>query len=253
MDLFFNTLKGQVNTLNILILFFALPVVAGLLRRTRLARIALGIAVLMFFLASTEYVPHYLIGRMESGYSPFERSAVDSDAGEVFIHVLGGGYTFDERLPALGKLSQISLGRLAEGVRIAHQLPNSTLVFSGGRVSGSESMASVMKQAAMSFGIDARRINVLEEPRTTEEEASTFVRRYGKDVKMIVVTDAIHMRRALDFFKQYDMAPHPAPTNYLVKQSSNQYKLRWMPSSINLLLMDRVLREWLGTLKGKIT
>lgn len=253
MDLLVNALKGQLHTLNLLVLLVTLAVIARLLNRIKLARIALGVAALLFLLVSTEYVPYYLAGRLESAYVPFDGSVVANDYGDVLIHVLGGGYTHDERLPASGQLSPASLGRLTEGVRIANQLPLSKLVFSGWKVSGSESMAAVMKRAAISLGVDSSRIELLEEPRTTEGEASSFVRRFGTDVTLILVTDAIHMNRALRFFKQYNVNPHPAPTNYLARQDDGDYRLGWLPSSENLLLMDRVLREWMGTIKERIT
>ena len=253
MDLFLNVLKGQVNTLNFLLLLFIFSLIATLANRRNMARIFLGVAVLSFLLASTEYLPYYLVGRIEAGFTPFEKSFLVSNSEAVYIHVLGGGYTYEERLPSSGKLSTVSLGRLAEGVRIANQVPSCILVFSGWRVSGPESMAFIMKQAAMSLGVDSSRIDLLEEPSTTEEEADSFKRRFGRRVNLILVTDAIHMRRALNFFREQGLEPIPAPANYLVREDDSHYRLRWLPSSENLLLMDRFLREWLGTLKGKIT
>jgi uncharacterized SAM-binding protein YcdF (DUF218 family) len=255
MDLFLNALKGQLNTLNLLILLFALPFIAALFNKVKLARIAVGAALLFYLFASTDYVPYYLVSKMESEYVPFDtpEPVKKNDSGEVFIHVVGGGYTFDRGLPSSSQLSPISLGRLVEGIRIANQICNSKLVFSGWKVSGQESMASVMRQAAISLGVDSSRVELLEEPRTTQEEANSFLRRFGKDVTLILVTDAIHMRRALDFFKQYGLDPYPAPTNYLAREDESHLILKWMPSPHNLLLMDRVLHEWLGTIKGKIT
>jgi uncharacterized SAM-binding protein YcdF (DUF218 family) len=130
-------------------------------------------------------------------------------------------------------------------LRISRQIPESKLVFSGWKVSGSGSMAAVMKRAAISLAIDSSRIEVLEDPRTTREEAMSFVQAFGKSVTLILVTDAIHMRRAIEFFKQQGLDVHPAPTNYLARESNNPYKFRWMPSVENPMMMDRVLRELL--------
>lgn len=253
MDLFLNALKGQVSTLNFLVVLFRSSLIAMIFRKRKMGRIILGIGVLFFFLVSTEYLPYYLVSRIESEYVPFERSLVGNKTEEVYIHVLGGGYIYDERLPSSWMLSPISLGRLTEGVRIANQVPSSKLVFSGWKVSGPESMASVMKHAAMSLGIDSSRIDLLEEPQTTEEEASSFKGRFGHHATLILVSDAIHMRRAVSFFREQGLEPIPAPTNYLVREDDSPYRVRWLPSSENLLLMDRFLREWLGTFKAKIS
>ena len=250
MDLFLNALKGQVNTLNIVVLLFGLSVIAGILNRRKTARIIFVTAFLLFVLTFTEYLPYYLVHRMESEYSPFDATAFSDTSEQIFIHVLGGGYTFDARLPASAQLSPISLGRLTEGLRISNQIRGSKLVCSGWRVSGSASMAVVMKRAAISLGVDSARIEVLEEPGTTEEEAITFVRTFGKDVTLILVTDAIHMKRALAFFRQQGVDPQPAPTNYLAREHDNPHRFRWMPSVENPMMMDRVLREWLGAVKA---
>ena len=253
MDLFLNALKGQVNTLNILVLLFGLSVIAGISNRRKIAKIIFGVAFLFFVLTFTEYLPYYLVHQMESEYPPFDAAAFSDSSQEIFIHVLGGGYTFDDRLPASAQLSPVSLGRLSEGLRISKQIAGSKLVFSGWRVSGSESMAAVMKRAAISLGSDPSRIEVLEEPRTTSEEATSFVQTFGKGVTVILVTDAIHMRRAIDSFNQQGVDAHAAPTNYLAREHNNLYKVRWMPSVENPMMMDRVLRELLGTFKASIS
>lgn len=252
MDLFLNALKGQVNTLNILILVLGLSVTAGILNKRKIAKIIFGTAFLFFVLTFTEYLPYYLVHRMESEYPPFDATVFSDTSQHIFIHVLGGGYTFDDRLPASAQLSQVSLGRLSEGLRVSNQLRGSKLVFSGWRVSGSESMAVVMKRAAMSLGTDPSRIEVMEEPRTTSEEARSFAETFGRGVTLILVTDAIHMRRAMDSFKRQGVDAHAAPTNYLAREHDNPYRFPWMPSIENPMMMDRVLREWLGNFKTSI-
>jgi uncharacterized SAM-binding protein YcdF (DUF218 family) len=168
----------------------------------------------------------------------------------LYIHVLGGGYTLDKQLSSLAQISEASLARLAEGLRIYHLYDSSLLVVSGSVASGDESMADVMRRAAISLGVEARRIRVLEGPNTTFEEAQAFANTFGPNSSVIVVTDAVHMPRALAFFKANGVDPYPAPTNYLVKRNDNDYTLNWIPSAENFLLMDRANREYLGLWKG---
>ena len=158
----------------------------------------------------------------------------------------------DERLPAQAQLSYATLGRLSEAIRIFNKLDNSVLVVSGNVASGDQSMAIVVKKAAISLGVDESRIEMLEDPSTTMEEARAFTSRYGTSSSVIIVTDALHMPRAIKFFEESGVIAHPAPTNYYAKVDDNPFAFRWMPSAENFLLMDRVLREFFGSVKGAL-
>jgi uncharacterized SAM-binding protein YcdF (DUF218 family) len=60
------------------------------------------------------------------------------------------------------------------------------------------------------------------------------------------------MSRAIRLFKKQGIDPIPAPTNFLAKGGRNQGSLGWLPSVNNILLTDRLLHEFLGTLKAEI-
>lgn len=208
------------------------------------------ISFVFFVLFSTNYLPGYLARELESRYPAFDSGKYPVKSGRVYIHVLGGGYTLDERLPPQAQLSDAGLGRLSEAIRIFHLYDSSVLVVSGNVASGDESLASVMGKAAMSMGIGRDRIYLLEEPSTTLEEAKAFASSFERASPVIVVTDALHMPRSISFFRKQGLNPYPAPTNYHVKIDDNPFALRWVPSAENFLLMDRVLREFFGSLKA---
>ena len=250
MDLLLNALKGQVNSLNLIILVSAL---AYLFYITHRRRVAAGLAVLalaLFILFSTNYLPGYLTTRMESQYQAFDSGSYPPTGDRIFIHVLGGGYNLDPTLPAQAQLSLVTLGRLAEGIRIHNLFKGSALVVSGNIASGDESLASVIRKAAISLGVDSLGIEMLEEPATTREEARIFAKRFGSRANVIVVTDAVHMPRAMKFFEEEGIRAYAAPTYFLIKKDDNPFDLKWMPSADNFLLMDRLWREYFGTVKA---
>lgn len=249
MDLFFNALKGQVNSLNLIILLSVLAFLFYRTHRRRAGTVLTFFTVALFILFSTNYLPGYLIGRLESQHQTFVIGSVNA-GDHIFIHVLGGGYNLDQKLPALGQLSLGSLGRLCEGIRIHKLLKKSTLVVSGNIASGDASMASVIRKAAISLGVDSLRIEMLEAPATTREEAQVFAERFGSRANVIVVTDAVHMPRAMKFFEEEGIRATAAPTNYLIKKDDNPFDLKWLPSVENFLLMDRVWREFFGSVKA---
>lgn len=205
-----------------------------------------------FVLASTAYLPRYLVSRLEAQYPPFAFSADDDSSEVVTIHVLGGGYTYDPRLPELAQLSPPSAGRLAEGLRISRYFRNSRLVFSGWRVSGPESMAMVMKVAAESLGAEPSHISLLEDARTTQQEARDLALMYGSNLDLILVTDAVHMPRAMRLFEAEGFRPHAAPANFLVRENDDDQQFKWVPSGRNIQLMDRALREFSGNVKAMV-
>lgn len=251
-SLFFSALKGQVNALNLVLLTGIMSFVFHRLKRRRTATILGLLCISLFLLFSTRYLPGYLVKNLEETYSAFQADQHKIKSGRVYIHVLGGGYTVDKRLPPLEQISQVGVDRLAEAVRIYHIYDSSVLVVSGNITNGNESVASVMRKSAISLGVDAGRIRMLEGPRNTLEEAKAFAQLFGRSVPVVLVTDAVHMPRAVAFFKASGVDPIPAPANYLVKERSDAFTFDWVPSAENFLLMDRVLREYLGLLKGRV-
>lgn len=250
MDLLLNALKGQANSMNLILFTAILSYIFFRLNRRR-GGISLAIISFAFFiLFSSNYLPGYLARKLESQYPAFDAGNYPVKSGKVYIHVLGGGYTLDKRLPSQAQLSQAGLGRLSEAIRIFHLYDSSMLVVSGNIASGDESLASVMRNAAMSMGIGRDRIQMLEEPSTTLEEAKAYANSFDTAYPVILVTDALHMPRSISFFQAQGLNPYPAPTNYYVKFDDNPFALRWVPSAENFLLMDRVLREFFGSLKA---
>jgi uncharacterized SAM-binding protein YcdF (DUF218 family) len=250
MELFINALKGQANSLNMIIGTALLSYLFYRLNKRKTGMVLTVVALSFFVLFSTNYLPAYLTKKMESKFAPFDSIRFPEEKRTIYIHVLGAGYTDDDRLSYSAQLSLVGLGRLAEGIRILKLYKNSTLVLSGNTASGNESLASVARGAAISLGTESSRIEILETPSTTLEEANAFARRYGREACVIVVTDAVHMQRAIQFFKEQGMVPFPAPTNYFIKESDSAFALKWLPSAQNFLLMDRFLRELFGTIKG---
>jgi uncharacterized SAM-binding protein YcdF (DUF218 family) len=222
------------------------------LSRRRAGAVLTILALVFFLLFSTNYLPGYLVARIESQYIPFDADRYSVKNSSIYIHVLGGGYTLDKRLPPHEQLSMVGLGRLSEAIRIFHLYDSSVLVVSGNVASGDESLASVARKAAISLGVESDRIRMLSDPATTLEEAREFARRFGPESTVIVVTDAVHMPRAMRFFRNQGLNPYPAPANYLINEDDNPFALRWMPSAENFLLMDRAMREFFGSVKGKM-
>lgn len=186
-------IKQVPTTLNLLLLVFGCGLFLYSRGKRKAGRILLTLSVLVFLLSSTSILPRHLAGQIESHYSPWSSFPLSGSTDSVLGLVLGAGYSLDDGRPATSQLSTTTLARLVEALRICRQLPSSTLVTSGYSSAGLEPQASVVFRAAVELGFDSKRIEMLTAPSSTQEEAAAFVKHFGTENKLIIVTDALHI------------------------------------------------------------
>jgi uncharacterized SAM-binding protein YcdF (DUF218 family) len=125
-------------------------------------------------------------------------------------------------------------------------LPGSHLVFSGSAKNQKISHAEILKKAALSLGVDEKEISLLPTSENTQMEASDFTSRFGTNSTLILVTDALHMPRAMLLFKKAGQSPIPAPTNYMKNLHGKKIDSNWHPSENNIYKMSIVMHEIFG-------
>jgi uncharacterized SAM-binding protein YcdF (DUF218 family) len=249
---FLYNLRGQVTVQNGLIALLILAYIFNRFQKRKLAKFCLGISIFLFLLCSTSYIPDYLANKLERKYPPFDLLNNSFDTGKVLIHVLGSGYTLDKRLPANAQLGLVALGRLAEGIRLHRLIKNSVIICSGYSSLGLETQAEVTKRAAIVLGVEADKLETLNTPATTAEEAEALRKKFNETSQLVIVTDAIHMPRAMKLFKQKGFNPVAAPTNYKVNEGPRRPEIKWWPSMGNIELMNYIIHEYLGNLKASV-
>lgn len=247
---FLYDLKGQATVFNGLLLLLITAFIFNRYRKRKVAIFLVSISILVFLLCSTYYLPHYLVEKSERKYFPINLPVDNIDSGKVLILILGSGYSLDKRLPANAQIGLTALGRLAEAIRIHRSIKNSVIICCGYSARGLETQAQVTKRAAIVLGVDADKIETLNTPRTTGEEAEELSGKYDKSLKLILVTDALHMTRAIKLFKKEGFNPIAAPTNYKVNIGPSQYGMKWWPSYGNIGLVNYMIHEYLGDLKA---
>ena len=252
MNSIFYQLKGLATLLNVLLLLLVIAYLFNRFRKRRTAKALLVSAFLLFLISSTNYLPRYLAIQLENKFLPFDASMVQNQHEKFYIHVLGSGNNLDKRLPANSQLGLAAIGRLAEAIRIHRILKNSIIVCSANSMLGLETQASVTKRAAILLGVDSNRIEKLDTPSTTKEEAEAMHLRYGTAINLILVSDAMHLPRAMKLFEKEGFNPIAAPTNYRAPKGPKGLGFEWWPSIGNISLMDIVLHEYLGNLKAKL-
>ena len=252
MNTIFFQIKGLATLLNIILVLLFISYIFRQFHKKKSATTFFILAVVIFLISSTNYAPRYLAVQLERKYPSFDTSIVKNQHDKFYIHVLGSGNNYDPRLPANSQLGLAAIGRLAEAIRIHRILKNSIIVCSANSMLGLETQASVTKRAAILLGVDSSGIEKLDTPSTTKEEAEAMHLRYGTAINLIVVSDAMHLPRAMKLFAKEGFRPIAAPTNYRAPLGPKGLGFEWWPNIGSISLMDLVLHEYLGNLKSAL-
>lgn len=210
-------------------------------RRTGKYLTTVGV-VLLFLLGIG--APFSLVGhRFEMQYPPLLDTTPQTAV--KWVLVLGGGHYAGAHLPLSSRISSISLHRIAEGIRLYREFPQSRLIFSGAAIVDGVSIAELSRDLAVELGVEPQRIVVRATPRNTAEEARC-AHELVRDDAFILVTSAVHMPRALRIFADQGMHPIPAPTGHRMSQSPSPGWSGIVPSTKGLADSRVVLHELLG-------
>ena len=172
-----------------------------------------------------------------------------SSAGVRHVIVLAG----TERLAASARTGRAEVSdaaeRVIEGAALARSLPNASLWIVGGVRDRRSPLADVDWTAALwrRLGVPAQRIHMVRDTfNTCENAAGIAVHRLPG--RLLLVTTAMHMPRAMACFRSHGMNPVPYPVDYAnagIERTSDLFQ----PSLLrNMERTDAALHEWLGLL-----
>lgn len=235
-----------VRPLTILWILLVLAGFFSIKRSKAIARAFIGCATAWLLAVSTPFFPNLLVRGLEDRYAPFAVESLRGSDLPVHILVLGGGHTSDERFPANDQLSSGALERLVEGVRIHRMIPGSLLITSGYAGQQGKAQALVLARTAELLGVDPADLRTIPTPRTTATEAADYKTAFGDKARLVLVTSAIHMPRAMMLFRRAGLGPVAAPTGHLVKRSPRLDPWFWLPSAENIGKTEAAMHEYGG-------
>jgi len=221
-------------------------------RRRRAARVILSVGFLALTLMGYGAFSDILLRPLESSYPPLQK--LDAASQVKWVVVLGGGAVSDPKLPVTGQLSQSSLVRLVEGIRLQRMLPGSRMILSGGGYFDSRPSADIMAEVAKAMGVSEEQIVLERTSKDTADEARLIKEMIGRE-PFVLVTSASHMRRSMALFERLGMRPIPAPTGHLVRDKAGG-KINpgsFFPSADGLHKAQTALYEYLGMAWSKMT
>jgi len=203
---------------------------------------------LLLVLTSWQPVADSLLSPLEERYPPLTDPAQLSDVTAVVV--LGGGWwPRAEDWPITARLSESSAIRLFEGLRLMRALPEARLVLTGAsRRADRAPVAWGYAEAALDFGVPETRLRVLDTPVDTAREAEAVRAALGDGARLVLVTSASHMPRAMAYFRRVGLDPVAAPTHRLTGRSAYDELADWLPAVDYLRMTERAWYEYLGLL-----
>ena len=231
------------------LLFACLPVTPR--RTTWIRRFALCTVLLLLFIATPMLATTY-IGALEMGYPPF--SAASGSNFDAIV-VLAGGIYHKGSLRPSDEAKDASRQRTACGAELWRQGLAPTLLLTGGdatvfRTGPSE--ASEMKRWALRLGVSESALRLEEKSRTTYENALQTKAMLGA-ARILLVTAAYHMPRAVGLFEKQGVVVTPVACGFEAQHRPQEAWARatlfdFIPTVNALLLTTEAVDEVIGIL-----
>lgn len=231
--------------LTILLIFAALLVIK---RRPRTATIVLVVAAVSLYLLSTNFIAEALQRNLESRYPALDVQSVPKGDAIVVL----GGYL---RTPA-GERRTAELTESADRLRMGallYQAGKAPIVLlTGGNIPflGSTGIpeAEAAKKLLHEWGVPDDAILVEPASQNTHENAA-----FSKPLlaargahKLLLVTSALHMPRAVAIFRREGLDVTPVPTDYQSGWGEPDFAFELVPDAEALARSKAAAREWIG-------
>ncbi|WP_019027546.1 ElyC/SanA/YdcF family protein [Colwellia piezophila] len=199
-------------------------------------------AIVILFISAFPPFSDTVMTAIENDYPPY----VQTDEAVDYIVVLGCDHNTNDALPVTSQLATCSLQRMIEALRIYQLHPEARIITSGYGGHNPISNAETVKQSLILLGVPAQKIITENFPQDTEEEAELIAPRV-QGTHMVLVTNADHMRRAINYFQAQGIYPIAAPTGYWVKDlAGNKSWAYYLPDSKKLQQSTIAWYESLG-------
>ena len=246
---FSKLLPQVVYPFNLALWFLLASVILLILRLHRAAIVSLFLTIVVLTLSASP-LSSALYRQHEDIYLPIP--IVQSPIAGAIV-VLGG----DIGLPLAPRVnSEIGGNRVLHAFRLYTAKKSKLIIISGGNVFpqvGVEPEAYYTSELLKEWGIPSDAILIEGRSRNTYENAiETKKLLQARQIdKILLITSAFHMPRALATFRTADINAIPSPSSYSIVNYSRPPILEWMPSLGNLGRMQAVIHEKLGILVYK--
>jgi uncharacterized SAM-binding protein YcdF (DUF218 family) len=230
-----------------LALVMTLLAIAILGRSAKMARLFLFVAVLVLWVTSTPIFSDYLGRTLENQVAP---TAVEATPTVDAIVVLGGGVAVPSPPRLTAELSEAA-DRVLHAARLYRAGRAPLVVVSGGAIPwlGSDMPEAKATQSLLEeWGVPATSIILETKSRNTRENAvftGKLLAERGLH-RVLLVTSAMHMPRALATFKTAGIDAVPASTDFTVTFKAHRTVIDFLPDAAALVRTTDAIKEYIG-------
>lgn len=166
--------------------------------------------------------------------------------GDVIILLGGGIYDDVADLSGTGAPTEEMLARIVTAVRLQKKLKIPIIVSTGQVYPWQKSEAPIDRRFLIDLGVPADKIILEEKSRDTIENA-----RYSREIcerfhfqKPLLITSALHMKRAVLSFTKVHLAVMPVPVNLEQRKTRSYVWMEFLPGNPERAWL--ALREYMG-------
>lgn len=222
----------------------------------RRALVFTSVMLALLYACSTSLAGYFAMRSLEAWYPP---SGPVASAEDVIV-VLGGAQHLEDVAGSEVRPAEDTLYRCLHAAKIYRRSGGCRLVLSGGKVDSAvpgPTVAEGMRRLLVELGIPERDL-VLESQSTTTYENAVFTRQLLVEQpaeRVLLVTDAASMLRAVKCFAKQDIEVEPAPCDHRAAGLDISLALL-LPSQHGIAGVNDAAHEWLGLawywLRGRI-
>lgn len=222
-------------------------VLAALFQRKRLALVLTTSGLLWVLMWSLPVTTLFLGGKLESMY-PYSQAELQ-EKGDV-IMVLGGNTQANRAnwFEPYNRATATDRVDRAQSLYLNGRAPK--ILLSGGALHGRVSEAQGMAQVLKNRGIPETALLLENESRNTYENvmlSMPILKQLGQP-KVLVVTSALHMPRAMAVFNSKGIQAIPAPVAPQIVPPDDYTLYPWLPHTRSLEASRSIIKEYFGLL-----
>lgn len=239
-------LQQLAHPLTLTLALLALAILLLFVQRRRTAIVILLIALAGTWLVATPFVAQRLMYSLERHYPP---TTIDRIPAADAIVVLGGGIS-PQAPPRIDPDLNHAADRIWFGAQLYAAGKAPVVITTGMRPYSDQGQTAAAAGAELlqAFGVPAEAIIAPGRSLRTYTDAaivSDIVEREGLG-RVLLVTSAAHMPRAIATFRSAQVRAFPAPTDFEVVESPQARTHPWLPDNEAFWQSGRALREYVG-------
>ncbi len=216
-------------------------------------RLLLFLAIFLYYLSTTPFLPYFMLKHLEKKYKVPPASEIQKCKKIV---VLTGRIYGEKGLSLEERFSRETLIRFLKGIDLKKKYPEKELIVLGGSYEDKHYKgATYLKELAEKLGYNVTALDAPLDTITSAKVLKNYLSNStgGAKQPFLLLTSAYHLPRAIFLFKKQGLNPIPYPTNYNYKLCKPRFSIfDFLPNDLYLTFTNLAFHEYLGLIFYKL-